>query len=694
MKNLLVITQKVDRNDQLLGFFINWLKGLSERFDKVTVLCLEKGEFNLPGVQVISLGKDRGLSKISWVLNFYKQIFGLQSNYDSVFVHMNPIWVVAGGLPWRLMKKKITLWYTHKAVTTKLKIAEKFANIILTASKESFRLPSKKVVVTGHGIDTELFKPDHTRKSDKLSILSVGRISLVKNYETMIEAAKILADEGVDFEITIIGEPSLKKDKEYERRLTKRINDLELDGHFKFLGKIPHRDLANYYQANHLFIHLSKTGSLDKTSLEAMASGMNILSSNDSAKRFLPKELTFDEGGAKELAQKIKSLIDTEPHKELREYVLNNHELNNLLDKIYSLTVGAPKNRVAVYPLPFSSKSNKYIDLLYKSIGDRSRSESIFEIKKMGGLFDIIKEARVNKRDYDKNIIHIHWSTILYGSKYLIKSIYLLYKNFFILLLLKKIYGFKVCWTMHNYYAHDYPHPFIDKIGRKLLFMMSDVVIIQQKDEAEQYRNKKVVFLPHGNYINAYGPIINENNKEKYGFNGDDIVILSLGMIRPYKKVDKLIKFFNDHRDSIDKRIKLFVVGNCSEEYERYLKKLSTDNKNIRIDRRFVEDKEIPEYFSLADYSIFWYGDSVLTSGGIMLSLSYGIPVVTRQIAAADMIVDGKNGFTYNNEDKLLEILKKISEGNKIDSNNVINSVTNMDWKNIANSLRTLFLEI
>ena len=48
MEKLLIITQKVDKNDQLLGFFIDWIIRFAQKFDKVTVLCLEKGEFILP----------------------------------------------------------------------------------------------------------------------------------------------------------------------------------------------------------------------------------------------------------------------------------------------------------------------------------------------------------------------------------------------------------------------------------------------------------------------------------------------------------------------------------------------------------------------------------------------------------------------------------------------------------------------
>src|SRR3989344_8250246 len=146
---LLVITQKVDENDQLLGFFIEWLKRLAQKFDKLIVLCLEKGEFNLPeNVEVISLGKNKGHSKIRQLFTLYSLLFTRRHNYDAVFIHMNPIWVVLGGPLWKLFNKKIFFWYTHKAVTSKLRLAEIFADVIFTASKESFRLPSKKIIIT------------------------------------------------------------------------------------------------------------------------------------------------------------------------------------------------------------------------------------------------------------------------------------------------------------------------------------------------------------------------------------------------------------------------------------------------------------------------------------------------------------------------------------------------------------------
>ena len=56
---LLIITQKVSREDSVLGFFHSWIREFATRFEKVTVICLEKGSYDLPGnARVFSLGKN------------------------------------------------------------------------------------------------------------------------------------------------------------------------------------------------------------------------------------------------------------------------------------------------------------------------------------------------------------------------------------------------------------------------------------------------------------------------------------------------------------------------------------------------------------------------------------------------------------------------------------------------------------
>ncbi len=155
---LLIVTQVVDTEDPILGFFVRWIEEFAKHCEKVTVVCLRKGKHSLPKhVEVIALGEHH---RIRRTFELCAISFGRRAEYDAVFAHMSPEFVVAAGWVWRLFGKQAGLWYTHKSVTVWLRIAEFISHDIFTASKESFRLPSKKVIVTGHGIDTEFFSPD------------------------------------------------------------------------------------------------------------------------------------------------------------------------------------------------------------------------------------------------------------------------------------------------------------------------------------------------------------------------------------------------------------------------------------------------------------------------------------------------------------------------------------------------------
>lgn len=185
---LLIITQKVDQNDEVLGFFHRWVEEFSRHCEQVIVICLQSGSYSLPAnVRVLSLGKEGGTSKIKYLWRFYQYIIRERKNYDAIFVHMNQVYVILGAILWRCWRKKIALWYTHKQIGLLLWVATRLADKIFTASPQSFNLESKKVIVTGHGLDTEKFYcPNRGRSDGGCSVVTVGRITRIKNLETLI----------------------------------------------------------------------------------------------------------------------------------------------------------------------------------------------------------------------------------------------------------------------------------------------------------------------------------------------------------------------------------------------------------------------------------------------------------------------------------------------------------------------------
>ncbi len=329
---LLIITQKIDINDPILGFFVRWVEEFAKHFEFVTVICLEKGEFNLPpNVKVLSLGKEDSISRIKYITRFYSYIWKERKNYDKVFVHMNPIYIVLGGLFWKILYKKITLWYTHKQVDLKLRIAEKLSDIIFTAAKESFNIKSNKMCTMGHGIDIDRFK--NIKKEEKendndnvLEILHVGRVTKIKNIDTLVETAKILKDTwNKKIHITFLGSVATKEDNEYLEKIKTMVSKYTLNSIVTFSGSVSNSDIMRYYNKSDITVNMTPTGGIDKVVLESMASGVPVLSSNEAFKTYFNEYsnvLIFKERDQVDLAQKIKHLFEGEDMKKISEFLV------------------------------------------------------------------------------------------------------------------------------------------------------------------------------------------------------------------------------------------------------------------------------------------------------------------------------------------------------------------------------------
>jgi len=201
---LLIITQKVDINDDILSFFNGWLVEFAKHCESIVVICLQKGEYNLPeNVEVLSLGKEENnfqfsifnfkiFKKLKYLRNFYRCIWRERKNYDAVFVHMNQEYVLLGGLFWKILGKKIFMWRNHPHGNFFTSMAIFLSNKVFCTSEYSFTARYKKTEIMPVGIDTNFFKRDETIPRDPRSILFLGRIAPVKRPDMLIGAVALL----------------------------------------------------------------------------------------------------------------------------------------------------------------------------------------------------------------------------------------------------------------------------------------------------------------------------------------------------------------------------------------------------------------------------------------------------------------------------------------------------------------------
>lgn len=336
-----MVTQKVDIHDDNLGSFHRWIAEFAKHFSHITVVANSVGEFSLPqNVRVISLGKEKGVNKLIRLYRFWEFFSYYYAHSQAVFFHMIPEFVVLAS-PFLLSHHKPSaLWYVHKSVTKKLKWAERLVGWVFTASEASFRLPSKKVIYTGHAIDTALFSPvEKYAPPAALRLVSAGRISPVKDYETLIKACAILKKTWqFPWVLSIVGGPLMPRDHEYLATIKKAVKEYGLENLVLFHGSRPFTELPAIYQEHDMFVSMSTTGSVDKAVLEAMSSGLTVLTANEAFKEIILPPYFIEKRSAELLADRIKMLAgDPRPNLKMREIVKNHHGLSKTITRISQL---------------------------------------------------------------------------------------------------------------------------------------------------------------------------------------------------------------------------------------------------------------------------------------------------------------------------------------------------------------------
>ncbi|MDD3284443.1 MAG: glycosyltransferase family 4 protein [Patescibacteria group bacterium] len=341
---LLICTQKVDKNDGVLGFFHNWIIEFTKHCEKVVVICLFQGEYDFPkNVEVLSLGKENGESRLKYIFRFYKYIWKYRKEYDNVFVHMNSEYVILGGIFWKFLNKKIYLWYVHKSKNIYLRIVNIFVKNIFTSSKESCLIKSKKIIFLGHGVDLNIFRKINIEKDKNLyKLLYVGRISPIKNLDILIEVFNILKKDSLinNLSLTIVGDVVYESDRGYLNNIKKKINDYKLNNYISFLGNIPIDKMSDIYNNHDLSINLSPTGGMDKTVLESFVCGVPCIVFNKAFKDVFGEYgdvFILDNLDTKELSTKIYNIYrnsNLEDTKRLLDLIQKDYNLSQLITNI------------------------------------------------------------------------------------------------------------------------------------------------------------------------------------------------------------------------------------------------------------------------------------------------------------------------------------------------------------------------
>ncbi|MGD2033589.1 MAG: glycosyltransferase, partial [Bacteroidales bacterium] len=256
------------------------------------------------------------------------------------------------------------------------------------------------------------------------------------------------------------------------------------------------------------------------------------------------------------------------------------------------------------------------------------------------GIFDLYKY--LTKIDY----LFLNWIEDLPDKKAgWIQSLF-----FISIMPLLKAMKIKIIWTMHNKQSHYSSNRFLKAYLFRFVLRHSDSIITHSNEGVRYFsgfkigKPEKIRYFPHP-LEKKYAKI----KKEK------PVDILIWGSLIPYKGIDKFLKYLYDN--GLENKYKIVLAGKVNPE--EYLSTIqSYCNDNIRLDNRYIPEKELKALISGSKVILFTYEkDSVLSSGALMDSLSYGGFVIGPSTGAFRDLQEEGLIKTYSHYDEIIQIL-------------------------------------
>ena len=166
-----------------------------------------------------------------------------------------------------LLKKASTIIALTEGMKAEIDKKYKMNSVVIPNGIELYKF---KTELTGL---SKLQTGSYSSDTDQ-NIIFVGTLRQIKGVRYLIEAMSIMRLNDPHVELMIVGDG---EEKEYLQKLT---SDLNLNNCVSFVGKVPNDDIPKYMKEADLFVLPSLSESFGIVNIEAMASGLPIVSTN------------------------------------------------------------------------------------------------------------------------------------------------------------------------------------------------------------------------------------------------------------------------------------------------------------------------------------------------------------------------------------------------------------------------------
>lgn len=310
---------------------------------------------------------DKEISLISLGITNYKDFFKAISRLRKLIQQLNPDIVHSHMVHANILSRLVTLFVSiPRLVCTAhstdeggparmlaYRLTDRLADITTNVSIEAVQVferkgavPKNKMLAVANGIDTTRFVKDFSLRQsirnelnlgNTFTLLAVGRLEPPKDYLNLLQALRLVLEQGKSAHLLIAGSGS------EESKLKIFANQLDLTNHITWLGI--RKDVESVMNAADLFVLSSAFEGFGLVVAEAMSCEKVVVATDCGGVREVvgAPELLVPPKDAELLARKIISVMEKSEAeraalgKSLRERVVDNYSFNKMFEEYMNL---------------------------------------------------------------------------------------------------------------------------------------------------------------------------------------------------------------------------------------------------------------------------------------------------------------------------------------------------------------------
>ncbi|MEM7126171.1 MAG: glycosyltransferase [Chloroflexota bacterium] len=300
-----------------------------------------------------------------------------------------------------------------------------------------------------------------------------------------------------------------------------------------------------------------------------------------------------------------------------------------------------------------------------------------------------------NRQKFD--VLHLHWPHYHYDTGDLEGSLARC-TQFISYLSKARALGYKVVWTMHNFYPHESTSRELDRLARLAITQLASALIVHcnyAKDLIREHFNREegVFVIPHGHFIDVYPNTISRSQaRQRLNLPTDNFIYLYFGNIRPYKGVEHLVTAFSKLPD--DDATLLFAGKVYTAYGETLAKQLEEADPRVVVrPSPHIPLDDLQLYLNAADVVALPF-QSVLTSGSAITALGFSRPVIMPAIGCLPELIDDSMGILYDPQqpDALEKALGEIRQRDMAEcSDAAYRHAQSLSWDKIAHQVLEVY---